>query len=150
MAVSSPEDSRRLPAAALPNVARFSHASAILNTDTPDGRTRARDGQSSFVPRLGFRVPLDWRYPLLPKLRAGRGGLLGKRRQKDGRKKRTSSAELRFTFVLVVVAGMSLVLGSALVGQLREEEWRSAAISGTILLVLVAASLYSVVQRRRN
>ncbi len=75
---------------------------------------------------------------------------MGKRRQKDRRKKRTSSADLRFTFVLLLVVVMILVLGSALVSQLREAEWTSAMISGTIILALVAASLYSAIQRRRR
>jgi hypothetical protein len=75
---------------------------------------------------------------------------LGKRRQKDPRKRRTSSADLRFTFVLLVVVGMILVLGSALVSQLHAAEWTSATISGTIILALVAASLYSAIQRRRQ
>jgi hypothetical protein len=75
---------------------------------------------------------------------------LGKRRQKRTRKKRTSSADLRFTFVLVGVGGIVLVLGGALVSQLRAAEWRSAAISGGIILALVAASLYSAMQRRRT
>jgi hypothetical protein len=75
---------------------------------------------------------------------------LGKRRQKDTRKRRTSSADVRFTFVLLVVVGMILVLGSALVSQLHAAEWTSAVISGTIILALVAASLYSAIQRRRK
>jgi hypothetical protein len=75
---------------------------------------------------------------------------LGKRRQKDTRKKRTSSADIRFGFVLVVVVGMILVLGSALVSQLHAAEWTSAMISGTIILALVAASLYSAIQKRRK
>jgi len=74
---------------------------------------------------------------------------LGNRR-KGTRKRRTSSSDLRFTFVLLVVAGMLLVLGSALVSQLRAGEWTSATISGAIILALVAASLYSAIQRRRT
>jgi hypothetical protein len=61
-----------------------------------------------------------------------------------------SSADLRFTFVLLVVGGIVLVVGNALVSQLRAAEWKSAIISGTIILGLVAASLYSVMQRRRK
>ena len=76
--------------------------------------------------------------------------LLGKRRQKGTRTRRTSSADLRFTFVLLVVGGIVLVLGSTLVSQLRAAEWTSATISGAIILVLVAASLYSAIQRRRT
>jgi hypothetical protein len=75
---------------------------------------------------------------------------LGKRRQKDTRKRRTSSADLRFTFVILVVVGMILLLGSALVSQLHAAEWTSAMISGTIILALVAVSLYSAIQRRRK
>jgi uncharacterized membrane protein YvlD (DUF360 family) len=73
---------------------------------------------------------------------------LGKRRPKYTRKSRTSSADLRFTFVLLVVGGVVLVLANALVGQVRAAEWTSATISGTIALALVAASVYSVIQRR--
>ena len=75
---------------------------------------------------------------------------MGKRRQKDARRRRTSSADLRFSFVLLVVVGTILVLGNALVSQLRAAEWTSATISGAIILVLVAASLYSAIQRRRT
>jgi uncharacterized membrane protein YvlD (DUF360 family) len=66
------------------------------------------------------------------------------------RKRRTSSTDLRFTFVLLVVAGVLLVLGSALVSQLRAAEWTSAAISAAIILALVAACWYSAIQRRRT
>jgi predicted MFS family arabinose efflux permease len=75
---------------------------------------------------------------------------LGKRRQTVTRKKRVSSADLRFRFVLLVVGGIVLVLGNVLVSQLRAAEWTSATISGTIILALVAASLYSVIQKRRS
>ena len=71
-------------------------------------------------------------------------------RQKSTRKRRKSSSDLRFTFLLLVVAGILLVLGSALVSQLRAGEWTSATISGAIILALVAASLYSALQRRRT
>ena len=71
-------------------------------------------------------------------------------RRKGARKRRTSSTDLRFTFVLVVVAGILLVLGSALVSQLRAAEWTSATISGAIILALVAVSFYSAIQRRRT
>ena len=74
--------------------------------------------------------------------------LLGKRRRKGTGKRRTSSADLRFTFVLLVVVGIVLVLGSALVTQLRAAEWTSATISGGVILALVAVTLYSVFQRR--
>jgi uncharacterized membrane protein YvlD (DUF360 family) len=52
--------------------------------------------------------------------------------------------------VLLVVAGVLLVLGSALVSQLRAAEWTSAAISAAIILALVAACWYSAIQRRRT
>jgi uncharacterized membrane protein YvlD (DUF360 family) len=71
-------------------------------------------------------------------------------RQKGTRKRRTSSSDLRFTFVLLVVAGMLLVLGSALVSQLRAAEWTSATLSGAIILALLAATLYRAIQRRRT
>jgi uncharacterized membrane protein YvlD (DUF360 family) len=66
------------------------------------------------------------------------------------RKRRTSSADLRFTFVLLVVGGVIVVLCNALVSQLRAAAWTGAALSGTIVLALVAASVYSVMQRRRR
>jgi hypothetical protein len=75
---------------------------------------------------------------------------LGKRRRKSTRKRGTSSADLRFTFVLVVVAVLVLALGSALVTQVRAAEWTSAAISGGVILALVAVTLYSAIQRRRT
>ena len=68
----------------------------------------------------------------------------------DTRKRPTSSADVRFTFVLLVVGGVVLVLGNALVSQLRAAAWTGAVLSGTIVLALVAASLYSVLQRRRR
>ncbi len=72
-----------------------------------------------------------------------------KRRQKATRHKRTSSADIRFRFVLVIVCAIVLALGSLLVGQVREADWSAASISGAIILVLVAASIYSVIQKRR-
>ena len=72
------------------------------------------------------------------------------KRQKGTRKRRPSSVDIRFTFVLLVVGAIVLVLGSALVSQLRAAEWTGATISGAIILVLGAASLYSVIQRRRT
>ncbi len=77
-------------------------------------------------------------------------GSLAKRRQKGAHRRRRSSADLRFTFVLLVVLAIVLVLGGALVNQLRAGEWTGATISAAIILVLVAASLYSVKQRRRG
>jgi hypothetical protein len=73
-----------------------------------------------------------------------------KRRHKHTHRRRASSADLRFGFVLVVVAGIVALLGSALVSQTRAAQWTSATVSGTIILVLVAASVYSVIQRRRS
>jgi len=72
------------------------------------------------------------------------------RRQKGTRKRRTSSADLRFTFVLLVVGAIVLVLGSVLVSQLRAADWTGATISGAFILALAAASLYSAIQRRRT
>jgi uncharacterized membrane protein YvlD (DUF360 family) len=74
---------------------------------------------------------------------------LGKRRQKGTRKRRTSSADIRFTLVLLVVGAIVLALASALVSQIRAAEWTGATVSTAIILALVAASLYSVQQRRR-
>jgi hypothetical protein len=76
--------------------------------------------------------------------------LLGKRRKKDQRHRRTSSADLRFAFLLLVVAGIVIVLGGALVSQLRAAEWTEAMVSGAIILALVGVSLYSAIQRRRT
>ena len=72
------------------------------------------------------------------------------KRQKPTRKRRASSADLRFAFVLLVVGVIVLVLGSALVSQIRAAEWTGALISGATIIALVAASLYSVHQRRRG
>ncbi len=72
------------------------------------------------------------------------------KRHKVTRKRRASSADLRFAFVLLVVGVIVLVLGSALVSQLRAAEWTGALISGATIIALAAASLYSVHQRRRS
>ncbi len=77
-------------------------------------------------------------------------GSPARRRQKGAHRRRRSSADLRFTFVLLVVLAIVLVLGGALVNQLRAGEWMSATISATIILVLLATSLYSAKQRRRG
>jgi len=66
------------------------------------------------------------------------------------RQRRTSSADVRFTFVLLVVGGMILVLCNALVSQLRAAAWTGAMLSGAIVVALAAASVYSVIQRRRR
>lgn len=73
-----------------------------------------------------------------------------KQKQKGTRKRRASSADLRFAFVLAGVAGIVVVLGSALVSQIRAAAWPSAAISGAIIVALVLAAAYSAIQRRRT
>ncbi len=74
---------------------------------------------------------------------------MGKRRQKTTRKRRASSADIRFTFVMIAVAALVLVLGSVLVTQARDGDWKGAAISAGIAIVLLAVTVYSVLQRRR-
>jgi hypothetical protein len=75
---------------------------------------------------------------------------LGKRRQKATRRRRASSADIRFTLVLLGVGATILALGSVLVSQARAADWTGAAISGAIVLVLLAIGAYSVVQKRRS
>jgi hypothetical protein len=75
---------------------------------------------------------------------------MGKRRQKATRSRRRSSGDIRFTLALLVLAAVLLALGSVLVGQAREADWRGAAISAGIALVLLAIGVYSVVQKRRD
>ena len=74
---------------------------------------------------------------------------MGRRRQKATRKKRASSADIRFTFIMVALGAFVLTLGSVLLGQAREGDWAGAAISGGVVIVLLAIGSYSVVQRRR-
>lgn len=72
------------------------------------------------------------------------------RRRKAARPRRTSSADLRFGFALVFVAAVLLVLGTVAAGQLREADWKGAALSGGIAIALLAVGVYSVLQRRRG
>jgi hypothetical protein len=71
------------------------------------------------------------------------------KRRREARPRRTTSADLRFGFALVFVAAVLLVLGTVLAGQLREADWKGAAISGGLAAALLAISLYSIVQKRR-
>jgi uncharacterized membrane protein YbhN (UPF0104 family) len=73
---------------------------------------------------------------------------MGKRRQKTTRNKRASSAEVRFTVLIIGIGALVLVLGSALWTQAREGNWTGAAISGGIVIALLAATIYSLRQRR--
>jgi len=75
---------------------------------------------------------------------------LAKRRQRSAPRRRTSSADIRFGLVLLAVAGILLLLGGVLLGQLRAADWTGATVSGGIAFVLLAASAYSVVQKRRG
>ncbi len=75
---------------------------------------------------------------------------MGRRRQKTTRKRRASSADIRFTFVMIAVGALVLTLGSVLLTQAREGHWKGAAISGGIVAVLLAVTIYSVRQRRRR
>ena len=74
---------------------------------------------------------------------------MGRRRQKNTRKRRASSADIRFRLVLIAVGALVLTLGSVLLTQARDGDWRGAAISGGIAIVLLAVTFYSVRQRRR-
>jgi hypothetical protein len=75
---------------------------------------------------------------------------MGRRRQKAPRTRRTSSADIGFGFLLIALGAVILVVGSALVAQVREADWRGAGISGGIIVVLFAIGLYSAWQRRRR
>lgn len=74
---------------------------------------------------------------------------MSKRRQKTARKRRASSADIRFTFVMIAVGALVLALGSVFLTQARDGDWRGAAISAGIAVVLLAVTVYSVLQRRR-
>ena len=73
---------------------------------------------------------------------------MGKRRQKTTRNRRASSADIRFTILMIGTGALVLVLSSALWTQAREGNWTGAAISGGIAIVLLAATIYSLRQRR--
>jgi len=73
---------------------------------------------------------------------------MGKRRQKTTRNRRSSSAEVRFTILMIGMGALVLVLISALWTQARDGNWTGAAISGGIVIALLAAAIYSVRQRR--
>jgi hypothetical protein len=75
---------------------------------------------------------------------------MGKRRHQAPRRRRASSADIRFTLVLLVTGAILLALGSVFAGQVREADWIGASISGSVALLLLAIALYSVVQRRRG
>jgi hypothetical protein len=72
-----------------------------------------------------------------------------RRRRKTTRTRRASSADIRFTLVMVVLAAIVLALGSLLVSQARGGDWKGAAVSGGVVIVLLAIGAYSVVQKRR-
>jgi len=74
---------------------------------------------------------------------------MGKRRQKTTRKRRASSADIRFALVVIAVGALVLVLGSVLLSQARDGDWKGAAISGGIVIALLAVTIYSGIQRRR-
>ncbi len=75
---------------------------------------------------------------------------MGQRRRKVTRARRASSADIRFTLVMVVLAVVVLLLGSLFVSQIREGARKDAAISGGIVGVLLAIGGYSIVQKRRT
>jgi hypothetical protein len=71
-------------------------------------------------------------------------------RHRSSRPRRASSADIRFTLVLLALGAVVLVLASALLSQLRDGDGRSAAVSGGLLLLLLAVGAYSVGQKRRR
>jgi hypothetical protein len=73
---------------------------------------------------------------------------MGKRKQKTKRRRSASSADLRFTFVLLVLGAILLLFGAVLVGQIRDEAWTGATVSGGVILALVAVTIISIRQRR--
>jgi hypothetical protein len=73
---------------------------------------------------------------------------MGKRRQKTARKRRASSTDIRFTILMIALGALVLFLGSVLLTQARDGDWRGAAISGGIVIVLLAVTIYSAKQRR--
>lgn len=75
---------------------------------------------------------------------------MGKRRRRIARARRASSADIRFTMVMVALGALVLVLVSALLGQVRQHDWKDAAISGGIALALLGVGVYSAFQRRRR
>jgi hypothetical protein len=75
---------------------------------------------------------------------------MGKRRHKATRPRRASSADIRFTLVLLALGAVVLALVSVLVEQLRAADRTGALISGGVLVALLAVGGYSIVQRRRG
>ncbi len=73
---------------------------------------------------------------------------MGNRRQKATRKRRASSADIRFTLLMIAVGAFILGLGSVCLTQILDRDWRAAAISGGVVVVLLAVSIYSARQRR--
>jgi uncharacterized protein (DUF983 family) len=73
---------------------------------------------------------------------------MGSRRRKTNRTRRASSADIRFTLVIIAVGVLTLALGSMLLAQARGGDWRGVAISGGIVVVLLAVMIYSIRQRR--
>jgi len=73
---------------------------------------------------------------------------MGKRRQKTTRKRRASSTDIRFTVLMIALGALVLFLGRVLLTQARDGDWRGAAISGGIVIVLLAVTIYSATQRR--
>ena len=75
---------------------------------------------------------------------------MGKRRQKSSRRTRSSSADIRFTFLMIGLGAVVVLIGGLLVGQARAADWTAAAISGALIIALVAIAIYSGMQRRRR
>ena len=73
---------------------------------------------------------------------------MARRRQKTTRKRRASSTDIRFTVLMIAVGALVLALGSVLLTQASDGDWKGAAISGGIVIVLLAVTIYSIMQRR--
>lgn len=74
---------------------------------------------------------------------------MGKRRHKDSRRRRASSADIRFGLLVLAIGGVVLVLLSVLVDQLRTGDWRGVALAGGAIALLLGIAGYSAAQRRR-
>jgi hypothetical protein len=75
---------------------------------------------------------------------------MGKRRNRPSRPRRTSSADIGFGFLLLVLAAVLVVLATVMVEQVREANWTGAAISLGVALVLLAVGAYSVFQKKQR
>jgi len=51
---------------------------------------------------------------------------------------------------MIGLGAVVVLIGGLLVGQARAADWTAAAISGALILALVAIAIYSGMQRRRR